>query len=137
MNGKKLPGEWVYGGIFQGTGDFSIIYGWQTVDEHVGSKLAKFTVYSDTIGQYTGLTDRNDVKIFEGDIVSGYFNHVKVQGIIMYGSDAAFYIHRDGLFGIGLNNAAGWLEIIGNIHDNPEILKKESTSSEGGKKNGI
>ncbi len=85
-------------------------------------------VIEDTVGQYTGLTDRNGAKIFEDDIVSGYFNHEKVKGVIMYCSDAAFYISRDGLYSIGLNNAADWLEVIGNIHDNPEMMKGEENA---------
>ena len=75
-----------------------------------------------TIGQYTCLT-ANGKKIFEGDIVSGFFNHEKIVGYIFYDSDASFFIQRDGLFGIGLNNASDWLEVIGNIHDNPELLE--------------
>ena len=83
-----------------------------------------FEVDPETVGQYTGLIDKNGKKIFEGDIVSGFFNHEKIVGYIFYGSDASFFIQRDGLFGIGLNNASDWLEVIGNIHDNPEFLEQ-------------
>lgn len=78
----------------------------------------------ETVGQcVSDLPDKNGKKIFEGDIVSGFFNHEKIVGYIFYGSDASFFIQRDGLLGIGLNNASDWLEVIGNIHDNPELLE--------------
>ena len=74
MDGTPVDGQWVYGGIFQGTGDYSIIYGAE--DEHfTGKDLGKYVVYSDTVGQYTGrnefvITDKNFNKpLFEGDIV--------------------------------------------------------------------
>lgn len=51
--GDKLPSKWVYGGLSGGSGDFSIIYG--RADEE---SLKKHVVYSDTVGQYTGLRDR-------------------------------------------------------------------------------
>ncbi len=85
----------------------------------------KMIVVPETVGQYTGLTDRNGKKIFEGDIVTGYFNHEKIIGYIIYGSDATFFIQRDGLYGIGLNNATDWLSVIGNIHDSPELLETD------------
>lgn len=78
----------------------------------------------DTVGQcVSDLPAKNGKKIFEGDIVSGFFNHEKIVGYIFYGSDASFFIQRDGLFGIGLNNASDWLEVIGNIHDNPKSME--------------
>ena len=80
-------------------------------------------VLPETVGHYTGLTDKNGVKIFEGDIVTGYFNHEKIVGYIFYGGNAQFFIQRDGIYGIGLDNSDCWLEVIGNIHDNPELLK--------------
>ncbi|MGN1120676.1 MAG: YopX family protein [Oscillospiraceae bacterium] len=76
-----------------------------------------------TFSQYTGLTDRNGVRIFEGDIVTGWFNHEKIVGYIFYGGNSQFFIQRDGLYGIGLDNANNWLEVISNIHDNPELLE--------------
>lgn len=79
-------------------------------------------VIPETVGQFTGLTDKNGKRIFEGDIVTGYFDHEKIIGYIFYGEDATFFIQRDGLYGIGLNNATDWLSVIGNIHDNPELL---------------
>ena len=84
-----------------------------------------FEVDTSTVGQATGLTDKNGMRIFEGDIVSGWYNHERIVGYIFYGSDASFFIQRDGLYGIRLNNAEIWLEVIGNIHDNPELLKGE------------
>lgn len=119
-SGEKLPSRWVYGGIFPGSGDFSIIYGG---DEECA--LEKHVVYSDTVGQYTGRTDKNGVKIFEGDVVTGIFGSERIQGYVKYGKDAAFYIERDGLPGIGLNEAESWLTVIGNIHDNPELIISE------------
>ena len=86
-------------------------------------------VIPETVGQYTGLTDKNGKRIFEGDIVTGYFNHEKIVGYVFYGGNAQFFIQRDGIYGIGLDNSDCWLEVISNIHDNPELL-------EGGEGNG-
>ena len=124
MAGDKCESHWVYGGIFPQNkdGDFTIIYQQEP-------EIRKFTVYADTVGQYTGLTDKNGVRIFEGDIVTGWFNHEKIVGYIFYGGNAQFFIQRDGIYGIGLDNSDCWLEVIGNIHDNPELL--------GGENNGI
>ena len=88
-----------------------------------------YSVIPETVGQYTGLTDKNGVRIFEGDIVTGWFNHEKIVGYIFYGGNAQFFIQRDGIYGIGLDNSDCWLEVIGNIYDNPELL--------GGENNGI
>ena len=126
FRGKRFDnGKWVEG--YVGTAF--------TMDENRKIKLRHFTaldclgcssqviVLDETIGQYTGLTDKNGVRIFEGDIVTGWFNHEKIVGYIFYGGNAQFFIQRDGIYGIGLDNADCWLEVIGNIHDNPELLE--------------
>lgn len=84
-----------------------------------------FDIDPETVCQYTGLKDKNGKRIWENDIVSGYFNHKKITGFIKYGSNAVYYIEREGSYGIHLDNSEDWLEVIGNIFDNPELLKGE------------
>ena len=118
MRGDKLPERWVYGGVLQGTGDHSIIYGGENPDD-----IEKHTVYTDTLGQYTGLTDKNGVKIFEGDIVEGKdFTADDGYGVIKW-EDGAFEVVVDNTVGTFHDNFWGAdLEVIGNVHDNPELL---------------
>ena len=105
MDGTKLPSKWVYGGVLQGKGDFSIIYGAESED----SRIDKHSVYTDTLGEYTGTKDKNGVKIFEGDIVK---------------FDGRYYEVRYGMgqFCFGINMPVAYkrfeIEVIGNIHDN-------------------
>lgn len=117
LDGSPVESSWFYGnGVLQSRGQSSIIYQTEPV-------FSKHSVYSDTLGQYTGVTDKNGTKIFEGDIVTGYFNHEKIVGYIFYGGNAQFFIQRDGIYGIGLDNSDCWLEVIGNIYDNHELLE--------------
>lgn len=115
--------EWVYGNfVFLTDGNRHIphIYGFGEV-------------IPETIGQYTGLTDKNGKKIFEGDIVKEedcvHNGEVQIYGRkwVVYFDKGVFFGWRKGYKSCGLSkfipNISG-IEVIGNIHDNPELLKE-------------
>ena len=118
LDGTPIDSNWVYGGVLQGKGDFSIIY-------QTEPKIEKFSVYSDTLGQYTGLTDKNGTKIFEGDIV--LFN-VDERGVVYYDNEETSFMMEYGncIVLMGYCYCSRDLEVIGNIHDNPELLEQEA-----------
>ncbi|HJA91933.1 MAG TPA: hypothetical protein H9717_02240 [Candidatus Eisenbergiella merdipullorum] len=84
-----------------------------------------YKVNHETLCQYTGLEDKNGNRIWENDIVSGKFNYEKIIGSVNYGSNAQYYIERKGLYGIYLDNSEDWLDVVGNIFDNPELLAQD------------
>ena len=84
-------------------------------------------VIPETVGQYTGLTDKNGKKIFSGDVVKIYLYEPKGLanyeiGYIKYDDAKARYVFctEEGIYGIDNSNV---FEVIGNIYDNPELLK--------------
>ena len=117
---RKDNGEWVYGNyaVTNNNGKRHFIF---------QNKAFEFEVESETIGQYTGLTDKNGKKIFEGDILREYHPE---QDVIIEWSDASFGFRRankpkDCVYSTirYMQNAMSRLKIIGNIYDNPELLE--------------
>jgi uncharacterized phage protein (TIGR01671 family) len=84
-----------------------------------------FPVITNTIGQYTGLEDINGIKIFEGDILRAHNPEGQLTNYIMgYDSGLARFLlkNQNEIYDIpGSLLSKG--EIIGNIHDNPEMLE--------------
>ncbi len=124
VNGEKVPGNWVYGGVCQGVGAHSIIYG--NDDVELKKPTGKWVVHSDTLGQSTGLTDKNGKKIFEGDIV----RHMNKETMVVvwnkdFTSFALAYSAISFNYLATISTAHIYLEVIGNIHDNPELLEVE------------
>ena len=121
FRGKDIiSGEWITGFLVDA--------------QHIGNWVEAYAIMSETVGQFTGLTDKNGKKIFEGDIVKSddvaHNDEVQVRGEIFQVS------MQKGCWVIVANDTA-WdflcsntksCQIIGNIHDNPELLEV----SEGG-----
>ena len=142
MAGDKCESHWVYGGIFPQNkdGDFTIIYQQEP-------EIRKFTVYADTVGQYTGLVVANG-KVFDGDylkfgayILEVFWNGETFQwqaGKVGRSYDTPFRCcgnYRDDKWTvIDLGEIAAepiitgqmTTEIVGNRWDNPELIPQKS-----------
>lgn len=91
-------------------------------DWQICTNNSKRMVIPETIGQYTGLTDKNGKKIFEGDIVDILTENEEI-GVITWADDEAmFIVDSDGWCANFDNYYSTEFEVIGNIYDNPELL---------------
>ena len=83
-----------------------------------------YSIIPESVGQYTGLTDKNGKKIFEGDIVKtshgGSTYYAKIEW-----DDGSFWVtnHDIQMPSYISEVSKTYLEVIGNIHDNPELLE--------------
>lgn len=81
---------------------------------------------ADTVGQYTGLTDKNGTKIFEGDIID-FFGRSDGDGygVVKYDAyETEFGFEYDNIYrSLGRNFYPENIEVVGNIYDNPELVE--------------
>lgn len=90
------------------------------------SNVTLFEVIPETVGEYTALKDENGQRIFEGDIVITKHNGQHNAYSIIYDEEFATFIGRDkDNFNFTTLSCldSSQLEVIANIHDNPELLK--------------
>jgi len=119
---RKDNGQWIHGNLIIDEDRYYICLG---INEHI--KRDDYEVYMlevipETVGQYTGLHDKNGKEIYEGDIVKITFSE-EIMPIVF--NKARFvivdkYNNRFELYEF-VNN----LEVIGNTTDNPELLESE------------
>lgn len=115
-----LHGKFIYGSLGVLDTDLCAIYHcFEFKDDEME------LVYINTVGQYTGLTDKNGKKIFEGDIVTydNVFLNCGEVGISAW--DGIYFTNRQTVEMSDLYESETMVdcEIIGNIYDNPELLE--------------
>lgn len=124
---RKDNNEWVTGDLMQWSDGTIRICVESGVDEKT-----TVTVIPETVGQCTGLKDENGKLIFEGDIVKGLFNFgLEIMSVCTF---------KDGAFGLTAKQCGAYhfsaftslwevqYEVIGNIHDNPNLCRIEHDS---------
>lgn len=122
IKGDPMPSEWAEGGILQGAGCYSIIYGWKGDNPRTGSDIDRHVVYSDTVGQYTGQTDMNGKRIFEGDIVK-FKNELFVVDYVTGFASFSLRHPTNMRYAPSITPiTVEEMEVIGNCWDNPELL---------------
>ena len=122
FRGKRIDnGEWVEGYFV----NLSLMHYQKYQPIITDNNAVSYDVDPSTVGQYTGLTDKNGKKIFEGDIMA----------FTAYGFDYVGTVEfADGSFSVMCEHTSPFLDqavskrgayIIGNMHDNPELLGAE------------
>lgn len=115
-------GDWVYGFVTK------------LKDKRYGSfaemkntdGVCRIEVDCDTIGQFTGLRDKNGTKIFEGDIVktNQYQRSIGTDTFTIEFVEGNYYLCHDGCTAWTLRTFIEEVEVIGNIYDNPDLIKE-------------
>lgn len=149
FRGKRTDnGEWVEGDLLHNH-DGRTFCGEVVVNDYTGLACDKYEVgigfcevKQETVSQYTGLTDKNGVKIFEGDIIETQTQDTKQlrNAEVRFGEFAdinsdedecyiGFYIVFDGIFTTAgqLKECSNSIEVIGNIFDHPDLLEENNT----------
>ena len=127
FRGKRtINGDWVYGDFVRGNERKSLRDSIFVYDSETQS-FNDYEINPSTIGQYTGLTDKNGKRIFEGDIVkTDKFSEPNKQYIIKYDLQFGAFIGQDryNVYFVTFDGDSGEFDVIGNITDNPELLGK-------------
>ena len=101
------------------------------VNNELSKLIVLHEVIPETVGQYTGLTDKNGKKIFEGDIVEFTDKYIGSKGIAKIVFEAFKWKYSGCYYGgnpivwLCIENTSVEYEVIGNIHDNSELLELE------------
>ena len=127
FRGKRLDnGEWVYGNLVRyANGDAEI---WEIFNPDIYTDCRDWVIIPETVGQYTGLQDRDGIKIFEGDVLGklghwSFYVGFKDANFVMVPCNQVQRVNHE-WHSLGQEKVSSWA-IIGNLYDNPELLEVE------------
>ncbi|HBZ6456217.1 TPA: hypothetical protein MMD81_002098 [Listeria monocytogenes] len=126
---QNVNGVWVCGNLSILKKKIGNVATGSYISNSAGAPFA-YKVRPETVSQFTGLTDKNGKKIFEGDIVEiieidafGNLDWNRLKGKVMF-SEGAWLVTDNRSFAIPLWSEINEIEVIGNIHENPELLEE-------------
>lgn len=128
FRGKRtINGDWVYGDFVHGNERKSLRDSIFVYDRETQS-FNDYEINPSTLGQYTGLTDKNGKRIFEGDVAKVLQGKDKDIAYVGFENGAFMLYPKTGniyertMWSYWYND---WdVEVIGNVHDNPDLLAK-------------